>query len=136
MAMTTALDWYTSIETPRIEEIKLDFAVALEGAAISEGISKVELARRAGVTPARITKALRGDSNLTLETMEKLAEAANRTVHIYLALRNCEVFHFDVVKDQSGKVGQVETTNDQGQIGFSEPEMLEFTNVQIKNYSR
>lgn len=135
MTTTTVFDWYQSIETPRVEEIKLDFAVALETAALTEEISKVELARRAGVTPARITKALRGDSNLTIESMEKLAEAVNRTVHIYLAARDCQVFHFDLIDEHVGKAGQLETTNDQGMLAMSEPEVLGFANLQIMSYA-
>ena len=38
-------------------------------------ISRVELAKRLGSSPAYITKVLRGDINFTVETMVRLAKA-------------------------------------------------------------
>ncbi|RSF02738.1 helix-turn-helix domain-containing protein [Achromobacter aegrifaciens] len=131
MSNTTALDWYKAVKTSRIEEIKLDFAIALEAAAQDEGVSKVELARRTGVSPARITKALRGDSNLTIETMEKLAEAANRTIHIYLAQPECAVYHFDLI---DSKEGEIETINEQAALAAPEFTPFDFSGALLKKF--
>lgn len=93
----SSIEWYSAIEPSRTEEIKLDFAVSLEKAAREIGATKADIARQTGVSAARISKALRGDSNLTIETMEKLAEAVRKTVRIYLANRDSDVFHFETV---------------------------------------
>lgn len=40
-----------------------------------EGINRSELAERMGVRPSRITKMLRGDSNLTIDTLVRAGRA-------------------------------------------------------------
>lgn len=49
-----------------------------------QGISRTELARRLGSTPAYVTKILRGKVNFTLATMVKLARALGSEVHVQL----------------------------------------------------
>lgn len=49
-----------------------------------QGISRTELARRLGSTPAYVTKILRGKVNFTLGTMVKLARALSSEVHVQL----------------------------------------------------
>jgi len=48
-------------------------------------VSKAELARRMGTSPAYITKILKGDANFTLKSMVKLARQFNRQVRVHLA---------------------------------------------------
>jgi transcriptional regulator with XRE-family HTH domain len=50
-------------------------------------ISKSDLANRAGVSRAHITQLMRGEANLTVETMTKLANALNCDLHIQLKRR-------------------------------------------------
>jgi transcriptional regulator with XRE-family HTH domain len=50
-----------------------------------QGISRTELARRLGATPAYVTKILRGKVNFTLATMVKLARALDAELHVQLA---------------------------------------------------
>lgn len=57
------------------EGLKLKVADALITLMDERGISRSELARKAGTSPAYITKVLRGYENLSLETLAKFAFA-------------------------------------------------------------
>jgi len=58
-----------------IEGLKFDFAEEVSKYLEEEGITRAELARRMGTSPAWITKMLRTNWNMTMETMAKLAFA-------------------------------------------------------------
>src|SRR5262245_42692406 len=49
-----------------------------------QGITRVELARRLGATPAYVTKILRGKANCTLATMVRLARALGGELRVEL----------------------------------------------------
>ena len=49
-----------------------------------QGITRVELARRLGASPAYVTKILRGKVNFTLATMVRLARALGSELHVHL----------------------------------------------------
>jgi transcriptional regulator with XRE-family HTH domain len=49
-----------------------------------QGVTRTELARRLGATPAYVTKILRGKVNFTLATMVRLARALDGEVHVQL----------------------------------------------------
>ncbi len=69
------------------EKIKLDFALAIHRFMERSGLTKTQLAERIGVSQPYITKALRGDANLTIETMVKLARAVGAELQIDLKCR-------------------------------------------------
>ena len=48
------------------------------------GVSRSELARRLGTSPAYVTKLLRGNANLTMATMVRLARALESELHCRL----------------------------------------------------
>jgi transcriptional regulator with XRE-family HTH domain len=50
----------------------------------TQGITRADLARRMDVSPAFITKILRGNCNFTLETMTKLSRAVGSELRIHL----------------------------------------------------
>lgn len=103
--MNDLLNWYNGIDVLRADEVKLDFAIAIERAMESEKISKADLARQLGTSSAWITKVLRGDANVTIETMCQLAEAVGRTLHIHLASNAASTVRwFDVI--ESGAIRQ------------------------------
>lgn len=52
-----------------------------------EGVSRAELARRLGATPAYVTKILRGNVNFTLATMVRLARALGAELQVQLSPR-------------------------------------------------
>ena len=49
-----------------------------------QGITRTELARRLGASPAYVTKILRGEVNFTLATMVRLARALGGELHVQL----------------------------------------------------
>ena len=50
-----------------------------------QGITRIELARRLGTSPANVTKILRGKVNFTLATMVRLARALGAELHVQLS---------------------------------------------------
>lgn len=54
-------------------------------------ISRAELARRLGTSPAYITKILRGNVNFTVETMVRLARAVGGRLHLHVGPQGREV---------------------------------------------
>lgn len=66
------------------EQLRLDFAVALERRMEQQGITRAELACKMGMTAAAITRTLRGDESLSVERMVRLAHALGAALHVYL----------------------------------------------------
>ncbi len=90
---------YAKLEnTPayQAEKLAVAFLAELNSFMQAHGVSNAELARRAGVTPAYITKVFRGPSNLSIETLTKLADAIGCKVHLHLASNGIAVRWFDV----------------------------------------
>jgi transcriptional regulator with XRE-family HTH domain len=58
-----------------VEKTKMDFAFTLEKRRKSLSLSYSALAEKLGTSGAYITKIFRGDANLTIESMAKLAKA-------------------------------------------------------------
>jgi transcriptional regulator with XRE-family HTH domain len=95
------IEWYRDQQAGDefwIEDAKVEFAVAMERIMKQSGLNKSALAVRLGTSPAYITKVLRGDANLTINSMVKLARAAGGSLHIHIAKEHSEVRWFDVVK--------------------------------------
>jgi plasmid maintenance system antidote protein VapI len=63
----------------------LDFTDGLHKIMEESGVSRSELARRLGVSPAYITKVLRGNVNFTLDSMVRLVRAAGGEVSLQVA---------------------------------------------------
>jgi len=83
---------------------KLDFAVDLERRMEELGVSRAELARRLQTSAAAVTVALRGDANLTIERMVRMARALDATVHIHVAPAAAAVRWFDVIAQRKPQV--------------------------------
>ncbi|HDR9126250.1 hypothetical protein WJ05_17780 [Burkholderia vietnamiensis] len=83
------LAWYQEVEADWTEEVKLDFAIAVDRELERCRLKRSELARSIGTSPAWVTKVLRGDANPTLETMQKIASAVQCNVHVHLAPKGC-----------------------------------------------
>lgn len=102
-----ALSWYrqlTDDEQSQIEAAKIDFAVDLARQMSREGLIKRDLAARLGTSAAYATKILRGDANLTLESMVRLARAAGGALHVHIAPRAARALWFDVLAHQPPRV--------------------------------
>ncbi|GBE50579.1 helix-turn-helix protein [bacterium BMS3Bbin13] len=70
------------------EKAKLDFALKVNRLLELDGVSKTELAQRIGTSQPYITKTLRGDANLTIETMVKIVFALNAQIVFDVQRRN------------------------------------------------
>jgi transcriptional regulator with XRE-family HTH domain len=65
-----------------VEKAKLNFALDLDKCRKEKGLSGKTLAEKLGTSAAYISKVFRGDANLTLESMVKLAHATGAKVEI------------------------------------------------------
>ena len=83
------------------EAAKIGFAVDLEKRRRLAGLSYVDIAKNIGKSAAYISKVFRGDTNLTIESMVKLAKATNSKLHIELVEEN-------VVKVNWARLGKFE----------------------------
>jgi DNA-binding phage protein len=66
------------------DRMKLDFTEDLLGYMLELGMSKADLAEKMGCSRAYMTKVLAGDTNMTIETMVKMATAVGLQLHIRL----------------------------------------------------
>lgn len=80
------------------ERMAVAFLAELNGQMKARGISNSDLARAADVSPAYITKLFRGPSNVSLETIAKLALAVGCRPHVHLAVEGAQVRWFDVMQ--------------------------------------
>lgn len=84
----SVLDWQKSLDQdPQYwaEHTKLDFAYALDRMLIQRGMTRTAMAAALNSSPAYITKVMRGDANLTIETMAKLALSIGGRVHVHIS---------------------------------------------------
>lgn len=65
--------------------IILDFTEGLHKLMEDNQVSRSDLARRLGVSPAYITKVLRGNVNFTVDSMVRLVRAVGGEVHVQVA---------------------------------------------------
>ncbi len=86
-----------------VERAKLNYAVSLDELLKRAGLSQAEFARRANVSPAYVTKVLRGDTNYTVETMVKLADAAGGELCLHVAPKHADIRWMGVVRNAAGK---------------------------------
>lgn len=81
-----------------VEGAKLDFAIALSRQMERAGLSKADVAKRLGVSKPLVTRILRGDSNLTIETMVRAALAVGARLHLLVAPAEQEVRWFQLCR--------------------------------------
>lgn len=94
------LDRAKSSGALQVERAKLDYAVSLNNLLKRLGLKQAEFARRAGTSPAYITKVLRGDTNFTIETMVKLANAADGELCLKVAPRHSDIRWVGIVRGE------------------------------------
>ena len=90
MATESGFDWYRKSkerDSYWVERAKNSFALTVERVMKQKEVKKKDLAERLGQSPANVSKVLRGDANLTIETMTKLALALDVEVSIQLMPR-------------------------------------------------
>lgn len=84
----SVIDWQKSLDQdPQYwaEHTKLDFAYSLDRMLNQRGMTRTAMATALNSSPAYITKVMRGDANLTIETMAKLALAIGGRVHVHIS---------------------------------------------------
>lgn len=81
-----------------MDSAKLDFAIAIEAKRRDAGKSYADLARAMNTSNAYITKVFRGDANLTIESMTKLARAVGCNIDIALHHASAKEAHSRHVK--------------------------------------
>ena len=74
-----------------IERIKNKFAISIERLMDYRGLKKKDIAERLGVSRPYVTKILRGDANLTMETIGHLAYALDADVTINLSPKESKI---------------------------------------------
>lgn len=106
MPTDNGIAWYKELSDDleyKTEEAKIAFAVELSKQLDLEGIIRSELADTIGSSPAYITKVLRGESNLTIESMIKLSAAAKGELHIHVTPNNSSMRWFGVFANRTEK---------------------------------
>lgn len=83
-SLEKVLDRARQSVTYHTEAAILEFTADVERAMLEEKVSRAELARRAGVSPAYVTKVLRGSANFTIKSMVMLARALGVNLRINL----------------------------------------------------
>lgn len=81
-----------------IEAAKLEFALELKRVMDREEVSKAELASRLNVSAPMVSKLLRGDANLTIETMVKVARRLSGQLFLKIARDGCSARMFELAK--------------------------------------
>ena len=64
------------------ESVAVAFMVEINARMLAQGISNVELAQRMGTTRSYITRLFRGSTNLSVQTMTRLAAAVGCSVKV------------------------------------------------------
>jgi transcriptional regulator with XRE-family HTH domain len=83
-------------DTFHVEQAILQFTSDLYQLMLNRGLTKAELARALGTSPAYITKVFRGDANFTIESMVKLTNAIDGQLHLHVAPREHEVHWLNI----------------------------------------
>ncbi|MDH6185506.1 helix-turn-helix transcriptional regulator [Polaromonas sp. CG_23.6] len=81
-----------------VEKAKLDFSLAVEKQRRSGGFTYAAIAKKIGTSAAYITKIFRGDTNMTIETMVKLARATGGQLDIQIVDSAAQAGHWDLSK--------------------------------------
>ena len=79
-----AIENYKAHDDYWYEEAKVNFAINLDKQRKFAGLSYADIANELGKSAPYVSKVFRGESNLTIESMVKLARAAKATLHIEL----------------------------------------------------
>lgn len=85
MNKVNAAEFFRNLEESdefHVESAKLEFALELKRLMERENLSNSELAERLGVSRPMISKLLRGDANLTIETMVRSARKVGGSLFI------------------------------------------------------
>lgn len=94
------------------ESAKLEFVRSLNQRVRRLNLKNKDLAERTESTPAYISKVMRGDANLTIESMVKLVRATGGCLHFHITDVDEKVAWYGVAKKQY----KVRTSKKEGSI--------------------
>jgi ribosome-binding protein aMBF1 (putative translation factor) len=83
-----------------IERTKLDFSLSLEKQRRIVGMSYADIARKISSSAAYVTKIFRGDVNMTIESMVKLARATGGQLQIQIVDENASARIWDKIPSE------------------------------------
>lgn len=86
-----------------IEKASLDFTEDVLAKMDEQGMSRKDLADRINVSPAYITKILRGSTNFTLESMVKISRALGYVLCTHLQPEGAQTRWFDMLQGKQPK---------------------------------
>lgn len=102
-ALKAFLDDAKATDNYWVEHAKLEFSIALERQRRAAGLTYSALAKKIGTSAAYISKVFRGDSNVTIESMVKLARATGGEVQISIVDRTVEARVWHVSQSRTAK---------------------------------
>lgn len=97
----------------------IQYTVSLTRIMKSERVSGKALAKRLGISPQQVSKVLRGDENVTVETMARFADALDATVHIHVAKKGVAVCWDEIDIVRWGDIDSAELPTYAGMIDDS-----------------
>lgn len=83
-----------------VERTKLDFSLGLEKQRRTVGMSYADIARKISSSAAYVTKVFRGDANMTIESMVKLARATGGQLRIHIVDENASARIWDKIQGE------------------------------------
>jgi transcriptional regulator with XRE-family HTH domain len=110
-SLKTYLDEARKTDSYWIEKAKLDFSIYLDSQREYAKITYAEIAKRIGSSPAYISKVFRGESNLTIESMVKLARSTGGQLDIRIVDNAAAVSKWDLTHYKPGKPAAIVATN-------------------------
>ena len=88
-----------------VESAKLEFAIELRSVMDRERLTNSELADRLGVSRPMVSKLLRGDGNLTIETMVKASRHVDGKLFIRIVRNGCSARLFELAQSEKPRLG-------------------------------
>ncbi len=105
----TALKAARKTHEYRAEGASIEFTNAMVTRMREVGVSRSDLARKIGVSPAYISKLLRGATNFSLDSMVKIANALNCELRVHLQPARANSQQFDGPRGSRRKVTSIST---------------------------
>lgn len=98
MSIRAKLKGIRNSHSYRVERAKLEFVRCISKLMNSRGESNADLARSLESSPAYVSKVMRGETNLTIDSMIKITHALGAQLHIHVAPANHRVRWFDAIE--------------------------------------
>lgn len=91
-------------DTYWVEVAKHDFAFSIHRQLKRHGLTNAALAEKLGVSPPYVSKVLRGDENLTIESMVKIVRATHGKLHLEVGDESDGLHWFNVISGRKNEL--------------------------------